>query len=66
MNTIFIFLFFLHFLNGEKIRISSFIYACNSEEKAKNKYQSKIFPTIVSKISQIFALNECTFGINYY
>eukprot|EP00825_Cyclidium_porcatum_P051625 TRINITY_DN9566_c0_g1_i4.p1 TRINITY_DN9566_c0_g1~~TRINITY_DN9566_c0_g1_i4.p1 ORF type:complete len:638 (-),score=92.13 TRINITY_DN9566_c0_g1_i4:103-2016(-) len=57
--------FFLD-LHGHSKKISSFIYACNSEEKAKNKYQSKIFPTIVSKISQIFALNECTFGINYY
>lgn len=53
-------------LHGHSKKINSFIYACKSEEKSKNKYLSRIYPLILSKISHIFSLNDCTFGLNYF
>lgn len=46
--------------------INTFLYACKSEEKSKDKYLSRVFPLIMSKVSDMFSLPDCTFGLSWF
>lgn len=44
-------------------RMNSFIYACRKEE---DFVSCRLFPVLLSKISEIFQFRDCTFALEQY